>query len=170
MQPVTTRRLSALRCSSSARIVSIDSWRASPMNAQVLTTTRSADGGVVGRLHAVGHERADELVRVDVVLGTAERFDIEALHTSTLSLPVGSAVPFHTLMFSATAMQLSRSARVGCRSREPRHRPRRSDPQVRGDVPPSRTAPNLAPQPWLRTSVRPLVAAPSRDRQVPPGT
>jgi hypothetical protein len=44
-------------------------------------------GSIVGCFHAVGDERADELVRVDVVLGTAERFDVEALHTSTLSLP-----------------------------------------------------------------------------------
>ena len=44
-------------------------------------------GSVTGHLHAVGHERADELVGVDVVLWTAERFDVEALHKSTLSLP-----------------------------------------------------------------------------------
>ncbi len=42
MHPVTTMRAPSLRCSVSARIVSIDSRRASSMNAHVLTTTRSA--------------------------------------------------------------------------------------------------------------------------------
>ena len=42
---VTTRRAPGRRCSSRARIVSIDSWRAASMKAQVLTTTRSAAAG-----------------------------------------------------------------------------------------------------------------------------
>ena len=42
MQPVTTRRDDFLRCSSRLRIVSIDSRRASSMNAHVFTTTKSA--------------------------------------------------------------------------------------------------------------------------------
>ena len=42
MHPVTTSREDAGRCSSRLRMVSIDSRRASSMNAQVFTTTRSA--------------------------------------------------------------------------------------------------------------------------------
>ena len=34
---------------------------------------------VVGRLHPVGEQRADQLVGIDLVLGTAERLDVEAL-------------------------------------------------------------------------------------------
>ena len=34
--------------------------------------------GVVGRTHPVGDQRADELVGVDLVLGTAKRLDVEA--------------------------------------------------------------------------------------------
>ena len=34
---------------------------------------------VVGRLHPVGEQRADQFVGVDLVLGTAERLDVEAL-------------------------------------------------------------------------------------------
>ena len=60
-------------------MVSIDSWRASSMKAQVLTTTRSALAGVVGGHQPVGEERADELVGVDLVLRAAQRLDVEAL-------------------------------------------------------------------------------------------
>ena len=45
MQPVTTRRAPSRRVSDRARTVSIDSWRAASMKAQVLTTTRSASSG-----------------------------------------------------------------------------------------------------------------------------
>src|SRR5947209_1682296 len=45
MQPVTTRRASGRRASLRARTVSIDSWRAASMKAQVLTTTTSASSG-----------------------------------------------------------------------------------------------------------------------------
>ena len=45
IQPVTTRRAPLLRRSSRAKIVSIDSLRASSMKAQVFTTTRSAPSG-----------------------------------------------------------------------------------------------------------------------------
>src|SRR6478735_7344291 len=45
MQPVTTSRASSPFTSASDRTVSIDSWRASSMKAQVLTTTRSASAG-----------------------------------------------------------------------------------------------------------------------------
>src|SRR5690348_3115762 len=47
MQPVTTRRAPARRLSLRASTVSIDSWRAASMNAQVLTTTTSASSGPV---------------------------------------------------------------------------------------------------------------------------
>ncbi len=45
IQPVTTSRAPAPRASASESTVSIDSWRAASMNAQVLTTTRSASSG-----------------------------------------------------------------------------------------------------------------------------
>src|ERR1700694_380792 len=45
MQPVTTRRAPSRRASDSDSTVSMDSWRAASMNAQVLTTTRPASSG-----------------------------------------------------------------------------------------------------------------------------
>src|SRR5438067_375013 len=45
MQPVTTSRAPSLRASAAASTVSIDSCRAASMNAQVLTTMRSASAG-----------------------------------------------------------------------------------------------------------------------------
>ena len=45
--PVTTRRAPSSRAAASSRMVSIDSWRAASMKAQVLTTTRSASSGEV---------------------------------------------------------------------------------------------------------------------------
>ena len=56
-------------------MVSIDSWRAASMKAQVLTTTRSACLGGIGRLEAVPGEGPDQLVRVDLVLRAAQRLD-----------------------------------------------------------------------------------------------
>jgi hypothetical protein len=45
MHPVTTNRAPGRRRSESSSTVSIDSWRAASMKAQVLTTTRSASSG-----------------------------------------------------------------------------------------------------------------------------
>ena len=47
------------------------------MKAQVLTTTRSASSAAPAGGHAVGQERADELVGVDLVLRAAEGLDEE---------------------------------------------------------------------------------------------
>ena len=45
MQPVTTSRAPVFRASESINTVSMDSWRAASMKAQVLTTTTSASSG-----------------------------------------------------------------------------------------------------------------------------
>ena len=60
-------------------MVSMLSLRASSMNAQVFTTTRSALRRIVGGRHAVGQQGADQLVAVDLVLGAAQGLDVEAL-------------------------------------------------------------------------------------------
>ena len=91
MHPVTTRRAPALRTSARARTVSTDSRRASSMNAQVLTTTRSASSAESAPSRAVSLQRALELVAVDLVLRAAQCLDpVPAAHhrKSTGNLPL----------------------------------------------------------------------------------
>ena len=82
--------------------MSIDSWRAASMNAQVLTTTRSAPSASCGGHETVGEEARHDLVGVDRVLRTPQRLDPEGLRTHRRTgyrrvprIPVapGSAVP-----------------------------------------------------------------------------
>ena len=56
-------------------MTSIDSARADSMNAQVFTTMRSAISGPAAQLEASVLDVADELVAVDHILRTPERFD-----------------------------------------------------------------------------------------------
>ena len=61
-------------------------------------------GSVVGHFHAVGDERADQLVGIDVVLRAAERLDVEALRHGSPRYPRRSrAGPIHRYPASAAA-------------------------------------------------------------------
>ena len=69
MHPVTTSRAPCGGSFEKASTVSIDSWRAASMKAQVLTTTSSAGLRRFGRLESLGGQGPDQLVRVDLFFG-----------------------------------------------------------------------------------------------------
>ena len=90
--PVTTRRAPSWRAAASSRMVSIDSWRAASMKAQVLTTTRSASLGRRGRLVPVAPEGPHQLVRVDLVLRTTQGLQPVSLGHQD-NLPAAACAP-----------------------------------------------------------------------------
>ena len=79
MQPVTTRRAPSLRWSSRARIVSIDSLRASSMNAHVLITTRSAEAASSVAVMPSASRVPMILSLSTWFLGAPQGLDVEAL-------------------------------------------------------------------------------------------
>ena len=100
--------------------MSIDSWRASSMNAQVLTTTRSALAGVVGGHQPVGEERADQLVASRPGSSGSRASRCRSAAARLASLPAGAA---------GLPGRPGRSGRVG--QRETRAGPRSSTPACR---------------------------------------
>ena len=91
------------------------------MNAQVLTTTRSAAPGSSVGLQPVGEQRADQLVGVDLVLRAAERLDVEALrHVDQATDGTRPAPP------SVARQLLVGEAQAGARPRH-RHQPAGAD-------------------------------------------